>query len=42
LPGHDERYYEYGGQGKSYRVDRHKFVAAMKELGVEWLPLQCR
>jgi hypothetical protein len=42
LPGHDERYYEYGGQGKALRVDRERFQAAMKLLGADWVPRECR
>lgn len=40
LPGHDEKFYEYGGMKwpHFYRADRAKFVAAMKKLGVEKMP----
>lgn len=40
LPGHDQRFYEYGGQGKTYRVDREKFVEAMQKLKVK-VPRDC-
>lgn len=41
LPGHDSRYYEYGGRGRPLRVDREPFLSAMARLGAGWLPRDC-
>jgi hypothetical protein len=35
LPGHDERYYEYRLNSRINRVDRERFLAALKVLGLE-------
>lgn len=35
LPGHDPEWYEFRTGGRTYRVPRDEFVAALRRLGVE-------
>jgi hypothetical protein len=37
IAGDDPIYYEYGGMGNQYRIDRAKFEEALKKMGIDWL-----